>query len=96
MKGLAIATDLDDGSKLPTLDLPPPSKAGAIEVTKDANGKPVETEMSGMPGSFEMGPETTGWAPRFGWPKEVDEGEDMLDHTTFLESRLADKFFGGK
>jgi hypothetical protein len=95
LKGLAIATDIDDGTG-PTLDLPPPSKAGAIEVAKDASGKPIETVQTGMPGAFEMGPDTTGWAPRFGWPQDPDDGEDMLDHTTFLESRLSDKFFGGE
>lgn len=44
-----------------------------------------------------MGPDTTGWAPRLGWPKElVEEGDSMQDHTTWLESNLADKFYGGK
>lgn len=38
-----------------------------------------------------------GWAPRFGTgdPKD-DEGETLLDHQTFLESKIDDKFFGGK
>lgn len=40
----------------------------------------------------------TGWAPRFGQGSITSEeaGESLLDHTTLLESKLDDKFFGGK
>jgi hypothetical protein len=39
----------------------------------------------------------TGWAPRFGTgdPKD-DEGPSLLDHETWLEGKIDDKFFGGK
>ncbi len=39
----------------------------------------------------------TGWAPRFGTgdPKD-DEGTSLLDHETWLEGKIDDKFFGGK
>lgn len=41
-----------------------------------------------------MGP-MTGWSPQFGWPVEsVMEGESLLDHQTFLEGKISDKFFG--
>lgn len=39
-----------------------------------------------------------GWAPRFGMPGS-DEPEDestLLDHQTWLEGKLEDKFFGGR
>ena len=40
--------------------------------------------------------EKTGWAPRFGTGSitETEAGESLLDHQTFLESKLDDKFFG--
>ncbi|CAK7205058.1 Tricalbin-2 [Sporothrix eucalyptigena] len=90
-KGIAIATDIDDGSA-PAYDLPSPSKAGAIAVVPksdqpDANG--TADKEGGM------GPDTTGWAPRFGWPVEsISEAPSLLDHSTWLEGHLADKFYG--
>ena len=40
----------------------------------------------------------TGWAPQFAQPdtEEGAEDETLLDHRTFLEGKLDDKFFGGK
>ena len=42
--------------------------------------------------------EKVGWAPRFGQGDmtEAEAGESLLDHETFLESKLDDKFFGGR
>jgi hypothetical protein len=41
-------------------------------------------------------PDRTGWAPRFQVPEdEMEAGETLLDHQTFLETKLDDKFFGG-
>ena len=42
--------------------------------------------------------EKVGWAPRFGQGDltEAEAGESLLDHETFIESKLDDKFFGGK
>ena len=39
----------------------------------------------------------TGWAPRFGQGSITSEEaqESLLDHQTFLESKVDDKFFGG-
>ena len=39
-----------------------------------------------------------GWSPRFGQGDltEAEAGESLLDHETFLESKLDDKFFGGE
>jgi hypothetical protein len=93
-KGVAIATDIDDGTKA-DVDLPTPSKAGAIEVAKDGDGKPLANGHVAEDEEDDWG--KTGWEPRFGWPSEpADEGESMLDHTTLVESQLPEKFFGGK
>ena len=44
-----------------------------------------------------MGEHTTGWAPRFGWPSESAKTADsLLDHATWLEGQIPDKFYGGK
>ncbi len=42
--------------------------------------------------------EKTGWAPRFGQGSitEAEAAESLLDHQTFLESKLGDRLFGGK
>lgn len=92
-KGVAIATDIDDGSK-PDIDLPPPSKAGALDVTEvnkadaQANGAAEEPEAEFA---------KTGWAPKFGWPDvDAHEGESLLDHTTLVESQIPDTYFGGE
>lgn len=40
--------------------------------------------------------ERVGWAPRFGsGDAEVDDETTMLDHQTWLEGKLDDKFYGG-
>jgi hypothetical protein len=42
--------------------------------------------------------ETVGWAPRFGTGETAAEKADtttLLDHQTFLESKLDEKFYGG-
>ncbi|KAK4552899.1 Tricalbin-2 [Recurvomyces mirabilis] len=85
----ALVTD-EGGDGVPDYDLPPPSKAGAIAataVTTDANGHVAPDELDKY--------SKVGWAPRFGNPgdKEEDAGT-MLDHQTFLEGKLDDKFFG--
>ena len=93
-KGVAIVTDIDDGTKA-DVELPTPSKAGAIEVVKDANGKAVANGQVAEDDEDDWG--KTGWEPRFGWPSEpASEGESMLDHTTLVESQLPEQYFGGK
>lgn len=93
-KGVAIATDIDDGSR-PTLDLPPPSKAGAVDTKSEVE----HGENGHAPGDkgVVMGPDTTGWAPRIGWPKDlVEEVGSIQDHVTWLEGNLPDRLYGGK
>jgi Ca2+-dependent lipid-binding protein len=93
-KGVAIVTDIDDGTKA-DVDLPSPSKAGAIEVVKGEDGKKTLVNGQVVELDDEDDWSRTGWAPRFGWPSEpVPEGEDMLDHTTWAESQLPEQYFG--
>ncbi|KAK5165778.1 Tricalbin-2 [Saxophila tyrrhenica] len=82
----ALITDQDDGQTA-GYDLPPPSKDGALAAASptSANGDISKDEDNVY--------SKTGWAPRFGNPKDEDEGT-MLDHQDFLEGKLDDKFFG--
>lgn len=45
----------------------------------------------------EMWESKYGWQPRFGQGSltEAEANESLLDHATFLETKLEDKFFGG-
>ncbi|TDZ54823.1 Uncharacterized protein CTRI78_v005963 [Colletotrichum trifolii] len=92
-KGISIVTDVADSSA-PVADLPEPTKAGAIEVAKDKDGKPIKTGED--PEGHEEEPYTrTGWAPQFGWPADdLHESTSLLDHSTWLESNIPDKFYG--
>ncbi|KAF2111010.1 hypothetical protein BDV96DRAFT_583272 [Lophiotrema nucula] len=90
----ALASDAD-GTVGTKYDLPPATKAGAVDLpasptsTKGANGHAPELDDDARW-------ERVGWAPRFGMPGS-DEPEDegtLLDHQTWLEGKLEDKFFG--
>lgn len=86
-------TDRDDGSK-PDYDLPEEDKAGVIETPPKDDEKKTSAPGEIIPP--EMGPQT-GWAPQFGWPVEsVMEGESLLDHQTWVEGKIPDKYYGGK
>lgn len=95
-KGVAIVSDINGGAKS-DIELPSPSKAGAIEVHKGEDGKAVA---NGQPLEHEDEEDTwskTGWAPRFGWATEsAYEGESLLDHATWMESQVPEQFYGGK
>ncbi|KAM7205812.1 tricalbin-3 [Naviculisporaceae sp. PSN 640] len=91
-KGVAIATDIDDGST-PSIELPTPSKAGAIMSSTTEDGKPLDAVKTKEEEDAEMAAKH-GWAPRFGWPEDPEDEGDLLDHATFLESKIADSYFG--
>lgn len=87
----ANAKSQDDGSAS-KYNLPTPTKAGAIRppsTSEKANGQPLDDEAARWA--------KVGWAPRFGLPGSMDddEGTTLLDHQTWLEGKLEDKFFGG-
>ncbi|VUC28346.1 unnamed protein product [Clonostachys rosea] len=90
-KGAAIVTDVDDGTG-PDEDLPEASKAGAIDVAKDANGRPV---VNADPEAGEVPFSRTGWAPMFGpLGGKNEEQESLLDHQTWLEEKIPDVLYG--
>jgi hypothetical protein len=94
-KGVGIATDLNDGPD--QYNLPPPSKEGAVPLPKDGDGQP--TSANGVPPEQERwARDRVGWEPRFGTGETAEEKEDtgtLLDHQTFLEGKLDEKFYGG-
>ncbi len=99
-KGVAVPTDIDDG-KPGAYDLPPPSTAGALAAPpKDKTGKLLANGTVGYMDEDEdrRWIERAGWAPRFGSGASVNSGEEetLLDHQTWLEGKLDDKFYGGK
>ncbi|TGJ85329.1 hypothetical protein E0Z10_g3465 [Xylaria hypoxylon] len=90
-KGIALVTDVDDGTKV-AYDLPSPSKAGVVEFAKDEHGKPIDEQ--GLKEEEDIAGKV-GWEQRFGWPVEsVLDGDSMLDHSTWLEGKIPDAFFG--
>ncbi|RDA89729.1 hypothetical protein CP533_6852 [Ophiocordyceps camponoti-saundersi (nom. inval.)] len=91
-KGAAIITDQDDGTG-PDEDLPEPSKSGVLDVATDADGKPLPDGAD--PLAAEEPYSRTGWAPKTGWPaSEAEEGDSLLDHTTWVEGKLPDSLYG--
>ncbi|KAJ5096343.1 Tricalbin [Penicillium alfredii] len=91
-KGMAVITDKDDGAA--DYDLPPPQSATALlaeEATtaEEKGGKEVEEDLR-------WARNRTGWAPRFAIEKTAEQEEEgtLLDHQTYLEGKLHDKFFG--
>jgi hypothetical protein len=90
----ALVSDADDSGAPLKYDLPTPTKAGAIapptENGDKANGHAPELDEDARW-------ERVGWAPRFGMPGSEDKEQDdgtMLDHQTWLEGRIEDKFYG--
>ncbi|KAL4783445.1 tricalbin [Aspergillus varians] len=94
-KAVGVITDKDDGTPAP-YDLPPPRSATALLNDEKAE----ETTDQKTDGETDDGKrwarDRTGWAPKFVHePTEEEQDEaTLLDHQTFLESKLDDKFFG--
>jgi hypothetical protein len=90
--GFALVLTMQDDGTPDQYDLPPPSTSGALAA-------PTDAEVKANGGAREDdGWSKVGWAPRFGSGDSKEEKEDetnLLDHQTFLESKLDDKFFGG-
>ncbi|KAI9672365.1 MAG: hypothetical protein M1817_003387 [Caeruleum heppii] len=92
----SLATDMNDGTP-DQYDLPPPSKGGALPVSPTsstaAGGEKVNGHLSRDENARWV--ERVGWAPRFGNGGDDDaEGETLMDHQTWVESKLEDKFYG--
>ncbi|KAI8631767.1 C2 domain-containing protein [Xylariaceae sp. FL1651] len=90
-RGIALATDVDDGTKA-AYDLPSPSKAGVVELAKDKDGKPIHKD--DIEDEEDLAAKV-GWTQRYGWPVDSALSSDsLLDHSTWLEDKVPDKFFG--
>ncbi|EXJ83641.1 hypothetical protein A1O1_07265 [Capronia coronata CBS 617.96] len=92
-KGVGIATDIDDG-KPDQYDLPTPEPLAVAESNRasgDASGA-----TNGAPPEEEEDWTKVGWTPRFGSGETQDDqdGGNLLDHQTFLEGALDEKFYG--
>ncbi|KAF2124600.1 tricalbin [Dothidotthia symphoricarpi CBS 119687] len=91
----ALVTDADISNAPPEYDLPPPTKAGAVATPPGsptagkANGHVVELDEQARW-------ERVGWAPQFGMPGSFEDKDEstLLDHQTWLEERIDDKFYG--
>ncbi|RAL62394.1 hypothetical protein DID88_004960 [Monilinia fructigena] len=96
-KGVAVATDIDDGSP-GAYDLPPPSTAGALAAPAKDGKQSEQPAANGYVDDDEDARwiERAGWAPRFGTGDsgESIEGESLLDHQTWIEGKIEDKFYG--
>ncbi|KAL4801980.1 hypothetical protein BDV18DRAFT_147987 [Aspergillus unguis] len=93
-KGVGVITDKDDGTPAP-YDLPPPRSA--TNLLDETSAEPAEDnkEEEGKDDK-RWSRDRTGWVPQFAQDHTEEEHEEttMLDHTTFLEGKLDDKFFG--
>jgi Ca2+-dependent lipid-binding protein len=91
----ALVSDADDTGAPQKYDLPPPTKAGALELPPTANGQKANGHAPELDEDARW--KRVGWAPRFGMPGSDDPDQDdgtMLDHQTWLEERIEDKFYG--
>jgi hypothetical protein len=91
--------DLQDITGPPQYDLPSTDKA--TEEVKQAaalnEGEKKPTQNGQLTEDQRWARDRTGWAPQFVQPDEKrEEVETLLDHRTFLEEKLGDKFFGGE
>ncbi|KAL9091084.1 MAG: hypothetical protein Q9165_005011 [Trypethelium subeluteriae] len=91
-KVTALVSDADDGSA-PKYDMPSPSREGAILPPTSASTIDGEVPNGHLDEDDRWARDRVGWAPRFGHPKDDDE-TNMLEHETWLEDKLQDKFFG--
>jgi hypothetical protein len=93
LNGLLSFCVQDDGTP-DQYDLPPPTAEGAIS---SENGAAVADGAISVDEQAQW-IEKVGWAPRFGQGSitEAEAAESLLDHQTFLEGKLDDKFYGGK
>lgn len=89
----ALVSDADDSAPQ-KYNLPPPTKAGAIPPIT-INGEQTNGHAPELDEDARW--DRVGWAPRFGMPGSDDPEQDdgtMLDHQTWLEGRIEDKFYG--
>ncbi|KAL4771021.1 hypothetical protein BDW60DRAFT_71742 [Aspergillus nidulans var. acristatus] len=93
-KAIGVITDKDDGTPAP-YDLPPPKSATTLldEKSQEPAAEKKEEEVDD---EQRWARDRTGWAPRFVHEETQEEHDEatLLDHQTFLEGKLDEKFFG--
>ncbi|KAL2808922.1 C2 domain-containing protein [Aspergillus granulosus] len=94
-KGVGVVTDKDGGTPAP-YDLPPPRTASALLQEEKTNGTAEQKKQGELDDDARWARDRTGWAPKFAHEETKEEHDDatLLDHQTFLEGKLDDKFFG--
>ncbi|KAL8951760.1 MAG: hypothetical protein Q9222_002281 [Ikaeria aurantiellina] len=94
-KAVGVTTDIDDGTP-DQYDLPTPSKGGALPPSPTTNGQTTQANGHLHHDDKSRYEERVGWAPRFGQGSitEAEAADSPLDHQTWMESKLDDKFFG--
>ncbi|PWY62747.1 membrane bound C2 domain protein vp115 [Aspergillus eucalypticola CBS 122712] len=94
-KGVAVVTDKDDGTP-DQYDLPPPRSATDLLQEKADEASAAPNGEAHVEEDMRWARDRTGWAPQFEHQPTQEEKEEgtLLDHQTFLEGRLDDKFFG--
>lgn len=80
-------------------DLPSPTEGAALvdQSAPTANGDTTKVNGQWTADENAQWVSKTGWAPKFGSGDNADtQGPTLLDHQTWVESKLDDKFFGGE
>ncbi|OKL63539.1 hypothetical protein UA08_01208 [Talaromyces atroroseus] len=92
-KGVALTTDKDLTGPV-QYDLPPPSQA--TEEVNEASSEKEQLQNGQLTEDQRWARDRTGWAPQFMKPDQakLEDGDTLLDHRTFLEDKISDKFFG--
>ncbi|OAX81636.1 hypothetical protein ACJ72_04025 [Emergomyces africanus] len=86
-KAVGLPTDITNGSSSISSKGPKIVDAGKPEQPAETNGELDE--------AAKWDRNRTGWAPRFHIPEDdMDEGDTLLDHQTFIETKLDEKFYG--
>ncbi|KAL2864936.1 putative membrane bound C2 domain protein (vp115) [Aspergillus lucknowensis] len=93
-KGVGVITDKDGGTPAPN-DLPPP-RAAETPLDEKADGTTEQKKQTEQDDAVRWARDRTGWAPQFMQEPTQEEHDEttLLDHQTFLEGKLDDKFFG--
>ncbi|KAL4991822.1 hypothetical protein BDW68DRAFT_127780 [Aspergillus falconensis] len=93
-KAVGVITDKDDGTPAP-YDLPPPRSASTL-LDEKSQETAEEKKVEEVDDAQRWARDRTGWAPRFIHEETQEEHDEatLLDHQTFLEGKLDEKFFG--
>ena len=95
---IKLIPDRQDDVPTANYDLPSPDKAAALAASSsdEVNGDAKKVNGAWTEDENDQWAAKAGWAPRFGSIDDMDRQEStLLDHQTWVETNLSDKFFGG-